>query len=242
MEIMNMIARLAGALLVVFISMSSAAAATTYGANPEDPYENFNRHTFKLNEGLDKAIFKPAATIYNTVLPWPVTRGVHNFFSNLGEIPTVINDLLQVRIYQATSDTWRFLINSTVGVFGLIDVASTIGLEKHYQDLGLTFAIWGYKNSAYLVLPVFGSSTVRDGIAFPINQSYFNIYSSIYPVTVRNSLYGLNMVNMRAQLLEVDRLINQAAFDRYSFERNAWLQRRQHQIESDRTESRDELH
>lgn len=231
-----MITRLVFGLVALFIAMNSAAA--TYYSNPDDPYEDFNRHAFKLNEGIDKAIFKPVATVYKTVLPWPVTKGVNNFFSNLREVPTVINDLLQAKFYQATSDTWRFVINSTVGVFGLIDVASKIGLEKHYQDLGLTLATWGYKNSAYLVLPIFGPSTVRDGIAFPINNAYFNIYPYIYPVTTRNTLYGLNLINTRAQLLEVDKFIEQAAFDRYSFERNAYLQRRQYQLEHDKSPTR----
>lgn len=236
-----MITRLLFGLVALLIAINSAAAS--YGNNPQDPYENFNRHAFKLNQGIDKAIFKPVATVYQTVLPWPVTKGVNNFFNNLGEIPTIINDVLQVKFYQATSDTWRFIINSTVGIFGLIDVASKIGLEKHYQDFGLTLATWGYKNSAYLVLPLFGPSTIRDGIALPVNKSYFNIYPYLYPVSTRNTLYGLGLINTRAQLLEVDRLIQQAAFDRYSFERNAYLQRRKHQIEQNQasTESEQDL-
>jgi phospholipid-binding lipoprotein MlaA len=209
-----------------------------FAADPNDPYESFNRHAFKLNQGLDNAIFKPVATVYQTVLPWPVTKGVSNFFSNLGEIPTVINDVLQAKFYQATSDSWRFAINSTAGLLGFIDVASKTGLEKHTQDFGLTLATWGYKKSSYLVLPLFGPSTVRDGIAFPINQGYFTVLPYIYPIATRNSLYALNFVNTRAQLLEVDKFINQAAFDRYSFERNAYLQRRQYQQRENATTRR----
>lgn len=231
-----MLKKLISGLFAFAISCGSTIALA--GSNPDDPYEDFNRHAFKLNEGLDKAVFKPVATVYKTVLPWPVTKGVNNFFSNLSDVPTVINDLLQAKFYQAASDTWRFVINSTVGILGLIDVASKIGLEKHHQDFGLTLAVWGYKNSAYLVLPIFGPSTVRDGIAFPVNQSYFNVYPYIYPVTTRNTLYALNLINTRAQLLEVDKLINQAAFDRYTFERNAYLQRRKYQLEENKAPER----
>lgn len=200
----------------------------------DDPYEDFNRHAYNLNQGLDKAIFKPVATVYKTVLPWPVTKGISNAFNNLNEVPTVINDALQGKFYQATSDSWRFVINSTAGILGLIDVASKIGLEKHTQDFGLTLATWGYQSSAYLVLPLLGPSTVRDGIAYPINQGYFAVYPYLYPVNTRNNLMGLNLINQRAELLEVDKLINQAAFDRYSFERNAYLQRRQYQLEQNK--------
>lgn len=234
MENMIMLKKFGAGLFTLFIAMSSFAASSPYGKNPQDPYEEFNRHAFQLNQGLDKAIFKPIATVYQTVLPWPVTKGIDNAFSNLGEIPTVINDLLQAKFYQATSDTWRFVINSTIGIFGLVDVASKIGLEKHYQDLGLTLAAWGYRNSAYLVLPIFGPSTVRDGIAFPFNQTYFNVYPYIYPVSTRNTLYAMKLINTRAQLLEVDKLIKQAAFDRYTFERDAYLQRRQYQLEQNK--------
>lgn len=213
-------------LLLLFITMKSFATETIN----IDPYEDFNRHAYKLNEGLDKAIFKPIATVYHTILPWPVTKGVSNFFSNLNEIPTIINDVLQTKFYQGTSDTWRFFINSTVGVFGLFDVASKMGLEKHYQDFGLTLAFWGYKNTNYLVLPIFGPSTVRDGLSVALSQTYFTAYPYIYPVSTRNSLYALNIINTRAQLFNVDKLISQIAFDRYSFERNAYFQRRQHQI------------
>ncbi len=215
-------------LLAVLLSMSSLAANNN--RNLDDPYENFNRHMFKLNKGIDQTLLKPAATVYKTVLPWPVTKGINNAISNLGEIPTFVNDLLQAKFYHATTDAWRFIINSTVGIFGLVDVASKIDLPKHYQDFGLTLAAWGYQDSAYLVLPILGPSTIRDGIGWSINQSYFSVYPYIEAVPIRNTLSGLNVVNARAQLLDTEKLIYQIAFDRYAFERNAYLQRRHYLI------------
>lgn len=196
----------------------------------KDPYEEYNRSAYHLNKGLDKLIFKPVATVYNTLIPWPIKTGVTNVFNNLGEPATVANDLLQGKVYQATSDAWRFVINSTFGVLGLFDVAKHIGLPRHVQDIGLTFAHWGYVSSNYVVLPVFGPSTVRDTIALPINYG-MTVYPYINSEATSNYLYATNTVSQRASLLDLEKIAEQAAYDRYAFERDAYLQRRQYLLD-----------
>lgn len=195
-----------------------------------DPYENYNRHAFKLNQTLDKVFFKPIATVYKTILPWPVTKGISNFFSNLEQVPTIINDLLQADFYDATADTWRLLINTTVGVGGLVDVASHINLPAHSQDFGLTLAKWGYRSSAYFIVPVLGPRTVRDAISWPVNYGVFSVYPYINDMAWRNGLTAGSFINARAQLLDFDQTIRQASFDPYVFQRNAYLQRRNYLI------------
>ena len=207
-------------LYLLLVSSSAFAIDSDNDAN-NDPYENYNRHAFKLNQTLDKIFFKPVATVYKTILPWPITKGIGNFFSNLEQVPTIINDLLQGEFYDATSDTWRLLINTTVGIGGLVDVASKIDLPSHHRDFGLTLAKWGYTSSAYLVLPILGPRTVR---------GVFSVYLYINDIAWRNGLTWASFVNARAQLLDFDQTIKQASFDPYVFQRNAYLQRRNYVI------------
>jgi phospholipid-binding lipoprotein MlaA len=207
-----------------------SVASPIFAENNDDPYENFNRHAFKLNQTLDKIFFRPIATVYKTVLPWPVTKGVSNFFSNLEQVPTVINNLLQGDFYDATGNTWRLLINTTVGIGGFVDVASKINLPLHPQDFGLTLAKWGYRSSAYLVMPILGPRTVRDAVSWGIDYGVFSVYPYISNVAWRNGLTAGSFVNSRAQLLDFDQTIKQAAFDPYVFQRNAYLQRRNYLI------------
>lgn len=211
----------------VFLSLSIPA----YANNPQDPYEPFNRAMYQFNDGLDRFILKPVATVYNAVIPKPVAKSFSNFFSNIDTVPTLINDLLQCNFYQATSDAWRLVINSTIGILGFFDVASHIGLEPNSEDFGLTLARWGYKNSNYLVLPFFGPSTVRDTVGLPINYYAFSVYPYIYPQQDRYALYGAGVVVRRADLLRFEGVMQQAALDKYIFMRDAYLQRRNHLIE-----------
>lgn len=204
---------------------------TAEPAGTHDPYESFNRPVFHFNETLDKYIMKPIATGYNTIMPRPLNQGVHNFFNNIGTLPTLANDLLQFNFYQAANDTWRILINTTVGVGGLFDVASRIGLKYYSNDFGLTMAAWGYENSNYLVLPFFGPSTPRDGIGLPVDYFAFSLYPYIYPQSTRFQMYGLGVVDRRAQLLKFQEVLDEASLDKYVFVRNAYMQRRAHQIE-----------
>jgi phospholipid-binding lipoprotein MlaA len=224
-------------LIVVTVSWLSLFAGIAQAAdimrqvNPEDPYEPFNRVMYNFNEVLDKYLIKPVATLYNKVVPKPLTKGIANFFSNIDTVPTVANDVLQANFYQATSDAWRLAINTTVGIGGFFDVAADMGLEHNYEDLGLTFARWGYTQSNYLVLPFLGPSTVRDGVAWPINYEYLTIYPYITPVRARYQLYALNLVSKRADLLRYQDVMQQATLDKYVFMRNAYLQRRNYLIQ-----------
>jgi len=234
--------------LIFLLAFLTGCAATGKYSNPADPYEGFNRGVHKFNKKLDTYALKPIARLYKAIVPKPISRAISNFFGNLGEVPTVINDVLQANFYLAISDSWRFLINTTVGVGGLFDVATQMDLPRHKQDLGLTLARWGYTKSAYLVLPFFGPNTVRDAIALPINYSLFTVYPHIQNIPLRNSLIALNIVNRRATLLDLEKLVNQASFDPYVFERNAYLQRRKFLIkrishtESEPTDDKDDVY
>ena len=215
-------------LLLIGLSMSCNAIAAD---NPNDPYEKFNRVMYVFNETFDMLVLRPVSTLYLKIMPKPLTKGVGNFFNNIDNIPTVINDVLQGNIYQATSDSWRFAINSTIGILGFFDVASLMGLEPNAEDFGLTLARWGYKNSNYLVVPFLGPSTVRDAIAWPINYEYFTVYPYIYPVKARYAIYSVGVVSRRADFIRFQGVFAQAAVDKYAFMRDAYMQRRAYLIE-----------
>jgi len=218
--------------LVIFsvcVNAEETTAPVTV-VNQQDPYESFNRVMYKFNDFLDRAIVKPVTRVYITVLPKPITKSVSNFFSNLNNIPTIINDVLQGNFYQETSDTWRLGINTTIGILGLFDVASHMGLESNSEDFGLTLAHWGYNNSNYLVLPFFGPSTIRDGLGIPVTY-YMSVYPYIDNDKISYGLYGVGVVDKRSQLLDYDNVMQQAAIDRYAFMRNAYMQRRNYLIQ-----------
>lgn len=197
----------------------------------QDPYEEVNRKVFTFNDTLDTYFLVPVATFYNKVMPKPLNKGIYNIFSNLNNVPTVGNDVLQGNFYQATSDSWRFLINSTAGVGGMFDLASNMGLDANSEDFGLTLARWGYHDSSYLVLPFFGPSTVRDALGLPVDYSLFSPYNLIPGSRAQYTLYALNILSKRAYLLQYQDLYNQIALDRYVFIRNAYLQQRRNAIE-----------
>ncbi len=198
----------------------------------QDPYENFNRHAYKLNTAIDKVIIRPVARVYQAVVPAPVAKGVTNFFINLNNVPTVINDVLQLRMRQAVSDSFRFLVNTTVGIGGLFDVATEMKIPRNYEDFGLTLANWGYTNSNFLVLPVLGPNTVRDAVGIPVNYATAP-YAYFQPDYILYSTTGLNLTNQRARYLKFDGVIAQA-YDPYIFERDAYLQRRNYLIKLNR--------
>lgn len=209
-----------------------SSCATTSGAkpNPEDPLEPFNRAMFRFNDSLDTAILKPTATFYNIIMPKPLNEGVSNFFRNINTLPTIANDVLQAKFHQALNDTWRFGVNSTLGLLGFFDVATRINLETHYEDFGLTLARWGYKDSTYLVLPFFGPSTIRDALAYPVDYYAFSVYPHIKSKKIRYSIYGIGVIDRRAQLLQFQSVYEEAALDKYVFLRNAYKQRRASQM------------
>lgn len=198
----------------------------------QDPFETFNRPMFYFNDWLDRLVLKPLAILYIKITPKPLSKGISNAYNNIDTVPTVINDVLQGNIYQAVSDTWRLAINTTIGVVGLFDVAAGMGLEpNNKQDFGLTLAQWGWTNSSYLVLPFIGPGTVRDQLGWPINYQFMTIYPYIESDDVRYGLYGGSIIVKRAEVLHYEGVLEQAALDKYTFVRDAYLQRRAYVIE-----------
>ena len=195
-----------------------------------DPYEKMNRAFFTFNDKLDTYLFKPIAQFYNTIMPKPLNAGIHNAFNNLGETSTIANDVLQGHFRQMANDSWRLLINTTVGVGGLFDVASRMNLPYYSNDFGLTLAAWGYKSSNYLVIPFLGPATIRDGLGWPIDYYAFTVYPYIQPDSTQNYIYALNMLDRRAQLLKIQSVMDEVALDKYVFVRDAYFQRRDYQI------------
>lgn len=189
-----------------------------------DPYIQYNRSMTRFNVKMDKYVAKPVATFYDRVMPKPLNRMIHNAFNNLRNIPTVINDVLQGNFYQASSDGWRFAVNSTVGIAGLYDPAHDIGLMQNEEDFGLTLAKWGWSDSAYFVLPVFGPGTVRSMIGGAINIRYMTIYGYITPWYASLGLYAWDLLDERVQLLGFQDVYDSAAIDPYVFQRDAYLQ------------------
>lgn len=199
--------------------------------NPvNDPYEKFNRVMWGFNDMLDRFAIKPVSTLYNKVLPPPINRAIDNIFPNLFSVQTVINDVAQYNFYQATADSWRFVINSTIGLAGCIDVAAKMGLPLNQEDFGLTLAQWGYKQSNYLVLPFFGPRTVRDSISIPVDY-YTSFYPWIHPLMAQFAVKAEETIDKRAQLLRFQDVYESAALDKYVFMRSAYMQNRSYEIE-----------
>jgi phospholipid-binding lipoprotein MlaA len=216
--------------LVVILSLLSVGCASQPNAkrNPRDPLECINRATYKFNDALDRAVLKPVAKGYKWIAPQFVATGVSNFFSNLDQPTVILNDLLQAKFVPALSDTARLLMNSTVGIGGLLDPASSAGLDKHDEDLGQTLGKWGVPSGAYLMLPFFGPSTVRDGFG-SIGDVYTDPAHYVERDKVRYELQGARLIDVRARLLDTDQALQQA-FDKYAFLRNVYLQRREYQV------------
>lgn len=216
-------------LLIGSVVLLTACAAAPGVSADRDPLERFNRGMSQFNEGLDAAVLKPAARGYAYVAPPLVRTGVHNFFANLGDVWNAVNNLLQGKI-QAAAETWmRINVNTIMGLGGLIDVASEMGIERHYEDFGQTLGRWGMPSGPYLVLPFFGPSTVRDALALPFDARG-NLLSAFEGGTTRNSMYLLRAVDGRANLLRTENVVEEAALDKYSFIRDAFLQRRRNDI------------
>ncbi|KWF28463.1 ABC transporter [Burkholderia diffusa] len=201
-----------------------SGCATGPNRNPNDPLEPMNRAMYKFNDTVDTNIAVPIAKGYQKITPTPMRTAISNFFSNLGDLGNMANNLLQLRITDATQDLMRVAMNSVFGVGGLIDIATPAGLPKHHQDFGLTMARWGVPSGPYLVLPVFGPSTIRDGVGRAVDVR-FNLLNYIEPAA-RNPMYIAQFISARSDLLGATDLLKQAALDPYSFVRDAYLQQR----------------
>ncbi|MDI9856087.1 VacJ family lipoprotein [Comamonas sp. 17RB] len=196
------------------------------GSNPQDPYESFNRKVQSFNDGVDDAVLKPVATAYQTVTPQPVRTGVGNFFGNVGDLWSMVNHLLQGNGLQAYNHMVRFTTNTVLGIGGLLDIATEMGVDRQKQDFGRTLGAWGIKPGPYLVLPFLGPSTVRDTVALPADWRG-NVLTELRPISHRNALVGLKVVDDRARLLKAGDIVDSVALDRYSLLRDVYLQSRQ---------------
>ena len=210
-------------LLAALVGLSGCA---TTGGTPGDPLEGYNRAMFGFNDGLDRAIIKPLASGYKTVMPEFARTGVTNFFANLGDLWIGVNNILQGKVGAGASDFGRFAMNTTVGILGLFDVASNAGLEKHNEDFGQTLGRWGVGSGAYVVLPILGPSDVRDGLSRLVVDWHGDPLWYVGNIPTRNELIGVRAVSDRAGLLDVSRMAEEAALDHYAYVRDAYLQRR----------------
>jgi phospholipid-binding lipoprotein MlaA len=207
-------------------------AAHAADAENQDPWMGFNHGVFKFNDTLDAYTLKPLAQGYQAITPQFVQTGVHNFFQNLGDVTNLANDVMQAKPRAAGIDTARLIFNTTFGVLGFIDVGTKMGLQRNDEDFGQTLGHWGVSSGPYVVLPFFGPSTVRDAFAkYP--DTYTSPYRYVNDVPVRNTAFGINLVDTRANLLQAEKLING---DRYIFVRNAYLQNREFKVKDGHVE------
>jgi phospholipid-binding lipoprotein MlaA len=218
----------AALLLALCLSLFGCAAQPNAKRDPHDPFERVNRATFHFNEVADRTVAKPVARLYRKVTPRVVRTGVSNFLDNLSYPVTIVNDVLQAKFTAAGRDTARLLINSTVGIAGVFDFASSDGLEKNDEDFGQTLGRWGVKPGPYIVIPLLGPSDVRDGLG-RIADVYADPRHYMQNAWLSWGLWGLAVVDLRSRLLDVDKAFG-GVYDRYAFIRNAYLQRRQYQV------------
>ena len=214
--------------VAVAVVLGGLGGCATTANNPKDPFESFNRAMFSVNEGID-VVAKPIAEGYDTITPSPIKAGIGNFFGNLADVWTALNNFLQGKGGDGLSDVGRVLVNTTVGIVGLFDVASEIGLEKHAEDFGQTLGVWGVGDGPYMYWPIIGPRTLRDTFGFIVDV-HADPVMYVEDVPVRNTLLGVRFVDIRASLLPTDKMVEEAAFDKYNYIRDAYLQYRRSEI------------
>ncbi len=211
--------------LISALALLSGCATTHQTGEVNDPLEGFNRAMYSFNDTLDKAVIKPVAKGYDTVVPSGISQGVSNFFSNLNDITVILNDLLQGKFSQAANDFGRFGLNTTVGFGGILDVATMAGHEKNNEDFGQTLGSWGVEPGPYLVLPFFGPRNFRDTAGL-VGDIYSDPVTYVEGPGARNAFVGTRIVDNRANLLKAEKVLDEAAIDEYSYVRSAYLQHR----------------
>lgn len=215
--------RLTTWLSVLFGAVLLTGCATVANPDPRDPLESYNRSMTNFNEQVDALLLKPVAIAYEQVTPSLVRTGVSNFYANLSDVWSFVNNVLQLRGEAAASTFMRVNVNTFMGLGGILDIASEMGIDRYRQDFGLTLGRWGMGTGAYVVLPILGPSTVRDTFALPLDMKG-NVVSYVDPVSTRNSLYALRLVEARSNLLRAGSVLDSAALDKYSFTRDVFLQ------------------
>lgn len=222
--LINTYAVRAGVLAVV---LSLAGCAST--SNPNDPFEPFNRAMFTFNDKVDQVALKPAAEAYSDYLPSFVQTAISNFFGNIGDVWTAVNNFLQGKMADGLNDVMRVALNTTFGFGGLLDIGSEANLPKHKEDFGQTLGVWGVKSGPYVVLPLLGPSTLRDTAVKPV-ESAGDLWMYTNPIPTRNAGFAVRLVDQRADLLGASNFLEDAALDRYSFVRDAYMQRRESNV------------
>lgn len=216
--------------------LAGCATTGTSAPDPRDPFEPVNRAVFEFNQVADRTVFRPVAEVYAKVLPEPIRTGVTSFFGNLNDAWTAANNLLQGKLGDSINDFGRVFVNSTFGLGGILDWATPMGMEKHNEDFGQTLGVWGVPSGPYVVIPIFGPSSVRDTAGFVVDIYAYPLFwilrwaDPVHRVSWRNIATGVGFVNARANNLAATDLLEQAALDRYSYVRSAFLQRRLNQI------------
>ena len=233
MKTLNLIKKSLGALALGMVVVLTQGCATGPNANPSDPMEPLNRAVFNFNDGIDRAVLKPVATVYDQVTPSPVKTGVRNFFGNISDVWSVVNNLLQFKLKESLETLTRVGVNSTFGFAGVLDIGTEMRLQRNTQDFGQTLGVWGFGAGPYVVLPLLGPSSVRDTVGTVVDGSADLVNSAAGNVATRNSLTTLRVVDKRAELLDVTNILDQAALDKYSFTRDSYLQRRANSIGKD---------
>lgn len=214
---------------VIGFFVALAGCATGPNADPRDPIEPFNRGVYRFNDVLDTAVLKPVATVYRDVTPPLLRRGVDNFFANLQDIWSFVNNALQFKGQAAGDSLARFGINTFIGMGGIFDVASDLSIEKHARDFGQTLGYWGVAPGPYLVLPLLGPSSLRDTVALPVDMAG-DLVSQVSHIPTRNSAKVIRIIDNRSELLRAGDMLDEIALDKYSFIRDAYLQRRRSAI------------
>ena len=212
--------------------LAGCATTNTDYSDPRDPLESYNRFMYEVNDTLDAAVITPLVKGYKAILPAPVDRGITNVFNNLVDLTSVLNNLLQFKLDQAVSGLGRVLVNTTVGVLGLIDVASEQNLPRYNEDFGQTLGSWGVGPGPYIVLPLLGPSDTRDAFGLLVDW-YVDPVRQINPERASWGVTGLRGLDQRADLLSASKIMEEAALDKYEFHRDAYLQKRNNDIYDD---------
>lgn len=216
-------------LLKVIAILTFISGCATSGTNAQDPWENLNRKSYEFTIAVDKAVIKPVAKGYSFIMPDIAEKGISNVFSNLGDIPNSLNNLLQGKPLDFLSDLGRFIVNSTLGIAGLWDPASSMGLEKHDEDFGQTLAVWGVSDGPFVWIPLLGPSTLRDSFALPVDSQLNLINHKVDHIPTRNQITLIELIDRRTSLLSLDEQLETVS-DEYSFVRDAYLQNRKFKI------------
>lgn len=224
---MTLMRRILALVLVPLLALAGCASAPT--ADPRDPLEPLNRQVFRFNDALDAAVVKPVAVAYRDKMPVKVRHGINNFFGNLEDAWSVVNNGLQLKARATLDSVLRVGINTTVGIAGLFDVASEMNIERHTKDFGHTLGYWGLPAGPYLVLPLLGPSSLRDTAALPVDWQG-NLVNQVDHVPTRNTSAVLRAIDTRSSLLKATGMLEDVALDRYTFTRDAYLQRRRNDI------------